>query len=359
MTDFPLAIIAGNTAWQQIREHRWSPALFDTLVGASGGAKLLALTHLDRFIFGDYLCRSNHSMELYGSSIGSWRHAALAAPDPFKAITALQEHYLNQSWDENDTRSPGEIVDELCDWVIDGFCTPEVISNLCRHPRFTTHIVAARGLGLTNRGRSFGLGLGMGFAAMSNVLSRQLLAKHFQRVVFSTGLSRSFQFSDFNTEHHDLTTDNVKLALLASGSIPFLMSGQKDVPGTSGGQLWDGGIIDYHFDFANQVGQGLVLYPHFTKRVIKGWFDKQLPWRTNRPDVLDRTVVLAPSSSYLDRLPYRKIPDRKDFSTMSTAERLSYWNKAMAMSLELADCFAGVVESDNPVEHVVRFDETT
>ncbi len=355
MTDFPLAIIAGAEAWQRLREEGWSPTLFDTMVGASGGAKLLGLTHLDRFIFSDFLQRSDHPMELYGSSIGSWRHAALAAPDPGKALGALQDYYLNQRWDENDKRSPGEIVDELCHWVIDGFCTPEVRENLVQHNRFTTHIITARGLGLNNRGRSIGLGLGMGLAAASNLLSRDLLPRHFQRVVFSTGESKAFEFRDFNTLHHPLDSRDVKKALLASGSIPFLMPGQRDVADNLHGQLWDGGIIDYHFDFRNHVGTGLVLYPHFSEKVVKGWFDKSLPWRSNAAENMSRTIVVAPSKSFLARLPYGKIPDRKDFSKMTQSERLSYWSKAMAMSQELADAFADVVEAADPVANVRRF----
>ena len=348
MSAFPLTLLAGRSAYAAIASRGWQPDIFSAMVGASGGAKLLGLTHLDRYLFGTYLQQSDQPMELYGSSIGSWRHAALTAPEPLKAITELQERYLNQAWDEDDPRSPGEIVDELCEWVLDGYCTEAVQKHLSEHPRFTTHIVTARGLGLNNRGKSLGLGLGMGLAAIGNLASRRLLAKGFQRVVFSSGRSRAFDFQDFNTVHVELTPALVKPALLASGSIPFLMSGQNDLPGAPPGQYWDGGVIDYHFDFSNHRSEGLILYPHFNRSVVKGWFDKSLPWRRNHRRLLDRTLIIAPSEEYLSSLPYGKLPDRKDFGRLTQGERVVYWQQAMSRSLELADAFEDVVKAKDP-----------
>ena len=63
---FPLTIIAGKIARERLAAEGWQPHLFQAMVGASGGAKLLGLGHLDRFLFGDFLQRSHHPMELYG-----------------------------------------------------------------------------------------------------------------------------------------------------------------------------------------------------------------------------------------------------------------------------------------------------
>ena len=119
MPNFPLTIIAGSTARKRLTNEGWQPELFTAMVGASGGAKLLGLGHLDRYLFGEYLTRASHSMELYGSSIGSWRHAALASINPGKAIATLQDRYMNQQW----ARSPSEVVDGLCEWVLDSLLT--------------------------------------------------------------------------------------------------------------------------------------------------------------------------------------------------------------------------------------------
>ena len=348
----PLLIWAGETAYEQIAKYGLDPSLFSTVLGASGGAKMLGLTHLDRYVFGEYLAGSEHPIELIGSSIGSWRHAAAAAPEPVAGLTSLQERYLNQDWDENDPRSATEIVDELCDWVIESLVSPEVMQHICDHPRYTTHVITARGRGLNNNSAGALLAAGMGVSAIANLWGRGALSTLFQRVVFSTGSSRAFDFQDFTTRHVPLTPSILKTALMASGSIPFLMSGQRNISGAPAGHYWDGGIIDYHFDFANQTGPGLVLYPHFTHQVVKGWFDKPLKWRRNAAKHMKRVVLLAPSPAYLKALPHGKIPDRKDFKRIPRPQRLSYWRQAMAASEMLAQRFDDAVRSSNPLSYI-------
>ena len=349
---FPLEIIAGKTARKHLAEMGWQPELFKSLVGASGGAKLLGLGYLDRIIFGDFLQRSHHQMELYGSSIGSWRHAALASPNPANAIAALQERYLNQTWDENETRSATEVVDELCDWVLDGILTPGVAAHITKKQRFETHIVTARGRGLNSMHNRGTVMLGMAKALLVNIIDRRFLEHSFQRAVFSSGKSSEFLFKDFDTVQVPLTEANLRSALLASGSVPLLMSGRRNIEGAPKGQYWDGGIIDYHFDFTNYAGEGLVLYPHFSTAITTGWFDKALPWRRISPASIDRLIVVAPSKVYVRSLPNGKIPDRRDFKTFKTEERMKYWNHALESSKLLAEAFNDAIEHVNPLEYV-------
>ena len=349
---FPLTIIAGKVAREQLAKEGWQPRLFKSMVGASGGAKLLGLGHLDRFLFGDFLQRSDHKMELYGSSIGSWRHAALASPNPAQAIETLQDRYLNQTWKENETRTPTEVVDALCEWVMDSVLTPGTSAHISQHKRFTTHIVTARGRGLNNSNSRGAVALGMAFAAIGNGINRNFLTHGFQRAVFSSGASKAFQFKDFDTVHVPLSNTNLRSALLASGSIPFLMSGHRDIHGAPQGQYWDGGIIDYHFDFDNYAGDGLVLYPHFTDSITKGWFDKAMHWRRIRPDVIERLVLVAPSKSYLASLPHQKIPDRGDFRRFKQDERLQHWNQSLERSKLLAEAFDETLNAPNPLTYL-------
>ena len=356
MSNFQLTIIAGSNARKRLASEGWRPELFTAMVGASGGAKLLGLGYLDRYLFSEYLNRSSHPMELYGSSIGSWRHSALACINPSAAIATLQERYLSQKWLEDDPRSPTEIVDGLCEWVLDSFLSPDDISYIANNRRFRTHIVTARGLGLNSHQQKPMLALGMGKAAVLNMINRQLLARSFQRIVFSTSTSESFVFKDFDTEHVELNPNNLRSALLASGSIPFLMSGQRDILGAPLGHYWDGGIIDYHFDFTNCAGDGLILYPHFSDQVVPGWFDKSLSWRRNSqrnsPQALDNVVIVAPSKAYIAALPYAKIPDRGDFQKMSQTTRMAYWRECVSASQALADAFIEVIESSDPLRFV-------
>ena len=349
---FPLHVFAGSQAKAELEQNGWRPEIFSALVGASGGAKLLGIAHLDRAIFNNFLCQSDHPMELYGSSIGSWRHAALASGDTATALKELQDRYLNQTFDPDDPRTPREVVDGLCEWVLDGFINPAIAQAIVDHPRFTTHIITARGKGLNNREADTFLGLGMATSGIANAVYRPLLSIGFQRVVFSSGPATAFNFKDFDSLHVPLDASSLKPALTASGSIPFLMSGVPNIGSAPPGHYWDGGIIDYHFDFSNQAETGLILYPHFGQHVIKGWFDKKIPWRRNSADLLSRTVVIAPSQHYLSELPNGKIPDRNDFSRYSTAERLANWQTAVEHSRLLAEAFEEVVSATNPLDFV-------
>ena len=77
-----LSVHLGREAARCIARDGWDPALFNLLLGASGGPKWFILGQLDRFLFGDYLQRSQKPLAALGSSIGSWRHACLAQADP-------------------------------------------------------------------------------------------------------------------------------------------------------------------------------------------------------------------------------------------------------------------------------------
>ncbi len=350
-------VYAGFTARARLAHEGWLPTLFDTLVGASGGPKFLGIAGLDRFLFTDFLQRSTHTMHLIGSSIGTWRHTALAARDPVTSLHRLHDRYLNQTYDPKDPRPRTEIVGEQCQWVVDGSFDGEDYALMCDHPRFISHVVTARGRGPNSARNPIGQASGMFAAAVSNAVNRRLLQHWFQRVIFSCHgyEDLDFEFDDFDTLHIPLTPENAKPAILASGSIPFLMPGERDITGAPDGHYWDGGIVDYHFDFRNHRGDGLVLYPHFRDSITPGWFDKFLPWRGTNPDLLDRVVLICPSQSYLARLPRGKIPDRNDFGKMTQPERLEYWGQCIAASEELGEALAALVDGSDPLDGVQPF----
>ena len=95
------------------------------------------------------------------------------------------------------------------------------------------------------------------------------------------------------------------------------------------------------------LGDGVVLYPHFTDKVIPGWFDKSLPWRRADRKRLQDVLLLAPSAEYLAGLPHGKLPDRSDFKRYLGDDqgRERYWHKAMAESRRLGDEFLELVDS--------------
>jgi len=190
-----------------------------------------------------------------------------------------------------------------------------------------------------HRGR---LGLGLSSVIADNLRGRARLSRHFERVIIhDPRLAPPVNtLNDFPSRFVALNAGNLRQALLASGSIPMVMEGVRDLPGAGAGTFRDGGLLDYHLDLPYS-GDDIVLYPHFTDRVIPGWFDKTLPWRRACPARLQNVLLLAPSREYLSRLPYGKLPDRNDFKRFmgDAPSRQKYWRAAMDESRRLGDEF--------------------
>ena len=343
-----LSIYLGKEAARQIADQGWSPDLFSLLLGASGGPKWFVLGHLDRLLFGDFLRGGDKTLSALGSSIGSWRHACLAMPDPAAAIGRLETAYLNQHYA---TRPTAAEVSRVSLGILEQVLGEDGADAIVNHPRIQTHIVTARGRGPAAASSKALLTTGMGAAALGNAFSRRLLSHHFQRVVFHsrTQPQPGLGLQDFDTAYCRLRQDNVIAALHASGAIPFVLTGERDIAGAPPGQYWDGGIIDYHFDLGQYRGEGLILYPHFSASVIPGWFDKFLPWRKAPIDEIDKLVLLCPSEAFTAELPFGKIPDRSDFSRMPHEERVRYWEQCVERSKALAEEFADLLQCNDPL----------
>jgi hypothetical protein len=343
-----LSIYLGREAARRIGSEGWSADLFSLLLGASGGPKWFILGHLDRLLFSDFLQRSERPLSVLGSSIGSWRHACLAMADPAAAIDRLEAGYLHQHYTAKPTAAE---VSEVSLGILQQVLGNNGAERLATHPRFRSHIVTARGRGPTAASSTPLLATGMGAAALSNAVSRRLLSPLFQRVVFHSNNAPNpgLALHDFDTRFCRLQEDNVCAALHASGAIPFLLTGERDITGAPPGQYWDGGIIDYHFDLGQYRGEGLMLYPHFSAKVVPGWFDKFLPWRKAAIDDIDNLVLLCPSAEFTAGLPFGKIPDRSDFSRFKHAERVRYWEQCIECSKALAEEMAEVMQGSDPL----------
>lgn len=349
-----LAVYLGRNAARRIEQDGWSPELFSLLLGASGGPKWFILSQLDRLLFGDFLQGSEQPLSVLGSSIGSWRHACLAMRDPVAALDRLQQGYMYQHYASAPTAHE---VSEVSRKILQQMLTASGAADLVNHPRIRTHIVTARGRGPAAAASTPLLATGMGAAALGNAISRRLLKLHFQRVVFHSGArpNPGLALHDFHTHFCTLREDNVTAALHASGAIPFVLTGERDISGAPRGQYWDGGIIDYHFDLGQYRGDGLILYPHFSASIVPGWFDKFLPWRQAAIHEVDNLVLLCPSEAFIADLPLGKIPDRSDFRNLTHEERVRYWEQCVERSQALAEEFAQMTEGEDPLQGATIF----
>ena len=348
-----LEVRVGRAAAAQLASEGWQPNLIDGLIGASGGPKWLILGQLDRALSRWLHPGRQRPLQAVGSSIGSWRHALLAQNDPIAAIDRFEDVYLRQTY-SSAKPSVAEVTAASKTMLMTAL-GEEGAAAVAGHPWLQNYIVTAKGRGLTNRSGGLGLAVGLGAAGLGNALSRSTLPLSFQRVVFAHAMAQPLPdlLSGFNTCYVPLLEHSVSSALLASGAIPYLFDGVVDVPGGPKGAYWDGGIIDYHFTPQELKQEGLWLYPHFSNRVTRGWFDKFLPWRSKPCSGADHLIMLCPSEAFLASLPQGKIPDRRDFGRMTEVERMRYWQHCVSQSQRLGDEFSDLITGSNPLADCV------
>jgi len=347
-----LVVRAGGRARERLRAEGFRPELFDTLVGASGGPKWLVLRHLDVALTRHLTGPRETPLDTVGSSIGSFRHACHAQRDPLAALERFAKSYVGQSYSGRPTM---EQISRESDRILAELLGEAGATEITGNGRIRSHFIAARLKRDRGRDRGLGFQLQLGLAAFQNTLSRKALGRSFERILFRPEETR-IGFDDFPTLEHRLEASGVRQALLASGSIPLVMEGVRDMPGLPG-TLFDGGIVDYHFDFEFRRRPGLVLFPHFFDRIVPGWFDKPLRWRRPRRSALDDVVMLAPSDAFVAMLPGGKVPDRNDFLELETGERIERWHQVIEHCRVLADEFEDLIATDRLAEAALPFPE--
>ncbi|WP_076416123.1 patatin-like phospholipase family protein [Shewanella sp. UCD-KL12] len=348
-----LRFLAGPTAIKQIEANGLKPALFTQLLAASGGPKWIGIAGLDKYLFGEFFSQQSKPLHTLGASSGAWRLACLGQKDPLKAYSRFEELYICQRYDSKPTPQQ---VSEQVKGIIGGLLGEESGRDIVNNSVFKTHFLACRGKHLNQLPSRLALGLGLATTAASNLISRQSLGLHFERFLFSSVDANSpfNTLNDLPSQHVALTENNIAQVLLATGSIPWVLAPVTDIPGAPKGHYVDGGITDYHFDLPLSHAQGLTLYPHFYPEITPGWFDKSLSWRRAKHNY-HNALILAPTQSYLDGLPYGKLPDRGDFKHLSSDQRIKYWQQTISMSQVLAEELDNVIERQNIMDFIEPF----
>jgi hypothetical protein len=341
-----LTLRAGPDAIAHLRERGLRADDVDIIPGASGGAKWLAIAGLDRFLFGEWLqAPRERPLHLIGSSIGSWRMACLAQRDPRAALARGHHAYIHEQ--QYSRRPSTREVTAVLTRALDALLGPSGVDEVLAHPTFRVHIITAIGRGLAASQRRLLLGTSLGVAAAANALSRRSLGLQFVRcILHNAGDASPFTtLRDLPTRFAPLTRENLRAALLASGSIPLLLDGVR-VPGAPRGLHWDGGVVDYHLDLPFGAGSGLVLYPHFYDHVVPGWFDKGLRRRRAGATNFRRALLIAPSTAFIQSLPGQKIPDRADFYALDDPTRRQRWQRVADESERLGDELRELLATD-------------
>lgn len=340
-----LDIYAGSNALKTIQEHGFKQELFTNFLGASGGPKWFTLFGLDKYLFGDFFKDRSTELNIIGSSAGAFRTACFTQNDPIAAITRLADKYAHITY--SDKPKAAEISQSAAEMLIHLFGKTG-IDEIINNNIFKAHFIVTKSKGLTSYENKFIQGTGLLASMMLNKIDRKLLTWQYERYVYRPSTSQITINDPYNITSHyiDFTKDNVGKSLLASGSIPMIMAGIKNIINSPKGTYRDGGIIDYHFDFSlknenlsNQSKtQRLTLYPHFSASPKAGWFDKNSS-RQVLSKSYENTVLIVPSTRFINSLPYKKIPDRNDFKNLSTNVRIKYWLTVLSETDRLADEF--------------------
>ena len=347
-----MVLRAGPGALEHLRRDGLAPSDVAAIPAAAGGPKGLALLPLDRLLYGAWLPRDGTPVEFLGASVGAWRMAALAQPDPLAALDRLQHAYVR---DQNYSGKP----------------TPDEVAGACR--RIARAVLGDRPLEtragvsltvITSRARGPLAGreskLAFARATLSNAVARGRLAAHLERVLFVAGPPgfMAEPFDAFGLLRVPLDDRNAEDALLASGTIPLLCSPVRDIAGAPPGNYWDGALVDYHlllpYPRLTRAGgrRRIVLFPHFNDYVTPGWLDKHLPWRKSPHGHpwLEDLLLVAPSPAFLARLPNGKLPDRQDFYRYGAdhAGRIRAWERAIGECGRFAEAVMRWLERPDP-----------
>lgn len=353
-THSSLILKAGPAAMRILRQRGLRPQDIRVVAGAAGGPKWLVLSGLDRLIFGSWFQDRSDALFLVGSSIGAWRFAALSRAKPIAALDGLESAYIRQRYASKPTAAE---VSRESKKIMDAFLDDAGIREILDHPFLRLNMFSTCCNGILATDAKLPLAIGLASAALANLCHRQWLSFFFQQTLFShpRDLPPFHSGNGFCRRRVNLSGDNFRQALLASGSIPLVMSRVSDIPGAPPGAYRDGGIVDYHLDIPFGVtDERLVLFPHYTDRIIPGWFDKKLTWRKPHPDHMSHVVMVSPSPEFVDDLPFKKIPDRDDFHRFMGDDnrRIDYWQTVSRKSRRLADELAELMDSGRIAQKV-------
>lgn len=345
---------AGPKILEILRQEGLNPSRVRVFAGPAGGPKWFVSVGFDKSLMASRFLERGERVLLAGSSAGGWRCLAMACKDALSAYEKLRIAYSRNVFTAQDT--PGTIRDALRKNVND-FIGDEDIPHILNHHIFNlaVHTVRSKGPAASENKRVEGAALLV--AAALNVVSPLGMEFFFERVVFYTGPEKpGFLDNSFGGRAVRLTSENIRQAALATGSLPYIIAGVKDVPGAPPGVYRDGGLRDYQLNEDYSPGEGgVTLFFHYQEKIVPGWFDKPFSWRRPPRGSLDRVLQVYPSEEFVRMLPDGRIPDRADFTTFvdNPSERIRRWDEVSKLSELLGEEFLEDVESGR-IRHRVK-----
>ena len=240
-----LNIRAGYLARELIKKEGLHAHQVDTIPGAAGGPKGIGIQGLDQAIFGNFLAQTPQRRTVIGSSIGSWRFASILAWGAKEGTERLSELYTNLHFTNKMSRQ--EVGDICRNMLFDLIQGKE--QQLVEHPDYHLAVISVKAQHIFQSDKSLPLLASVAGIVSSNAVARKHNRLFMQRVISQPNIGEQFKVDDdFTTHYQVLNLENVTPWLMASASIPGVMSAVRDIPNAPQGSYRDGGLIDYHID---------------------------------------------------------------------------------------------------------------
>jgi hypothetical protein len=342
-----LRIKAGKRAYELIRSGGFHWDIVTTYFAPATGPRWLIAAGFDLSLLKHEILGRSKPLTLIGASAGAWRFAAWVQPEPEKSYRTLMDDYMALTYQRTDT--PETILQSMQD-VLNRYIENDALSFALANKNYRLAIITARAKNLLSSEVIPIQKLGLGICFLMNAIDRSNLDYFAERIVFYNGHKPpAFCLKpDFRGRFIPLTEINFKHAVLASGAIPAVIAGVKNIYGAPAGIYRDGGLIDYHLsqNYAPKEDE-VTLYFNHQERIIPGWLDKRLSYRCPPEHSLDNVLMVYPSDEFIASLPGGKVPERADFATFvdRPSDRMNNWRQAVRMTEPLGEQFLELVES--------------
>ncbi|MGZ6208499.1 MAG: hypothetical protein ACXWMS_13215 [Syntrophales bacterium] len=342
-----ICIKAGKRAYEIIQDGGFTLDRVTTYFAPATGPRWLVASGFDLTLLTKGLLGCVRATHLVGSSAGAMRFAAWLQPEPEKSYRTLMESYITTTYTRDDT--PATVQASLLG-IVNSYIEDDALPFALASKKYRLAIITVRARNLVASESKWVQQLGLGIGFLFNAIKRSYIRYFAERVVFYNG-PKPPHFClrpGFRGRYIPLNQVNFKYALVASGAIPLVVAGVRNIYGAPIGIYRDGGLIDYHLthNYA-ATNDDIVLFFNHQERIIPGWLDKKLSYRFPQADDLDNVLMIHPSHGFVAQLPRGKIPDRDDFTIHidDPSTRIKNWWNVVERAQPLGEEFLELIES--------------
>ncbi|HLA28761.1 MAG TPA: hypothetical protein VJZ49_12800, partial [Syntrophales bacterium] len=294
-----IRIKAGKDIYGIIKDNGFSLEMITAYFAPASGPRWLVASGFDLTLLDKGLLGKNKPLLLVGSSAGAFRFAAWLQPEAADSYRKLMEAYISMPFRRKDT--PARVLKTLSD-VINSYLEYDALPFALNEKRYQLAVITARARNLVASEVKMIQRLGLGICFLMNWLDRSYLHNFVERVIFYTGAKPpDFCFrKGFLGRYVALNEANFRHAVLASGAIPLVIAGVRDIYGAPAGVYRDGGLIDYHLTerYGSKQGEATLFF-HHQERIIPGWLDKRRTSRKPEGDSLGNVLMVYPSPEFV------------------------------------------------------------